>query len=183
MARSWAMYGSTPVTNSLEETEAHRRSPSDEKNSNDGNETTPRSSGASRVDGTTSSTAAGLSPDVWQEEVAQKLCQQAEDMQEKRKGWKMLVEIFKELEKKRDEREKEHQQRMIELKEASTWGQKLHRENGELLKQANTHKTLISLLSVEVEEEKKKSRRKNKKYEEMGGWSERRGKTEKKNPS
>ncbi|GAB2296620.1 hypothetical protein Dimus_030730, partial [Dionaea muscipula] len=67
---------------------------------------------------------------------AETICQQAENMQEKEKEWKMLEERFKELEKKRDEREKEYQQKMIELKEASAWGQKLHRENGELQKQA-----------------------------------------------
>ncbi|GAB2272884.1 hypothetical protein Dimus_007700 [Dionaea muscipula] len=65
----------------------------------------------------------------------------------------MVEERLKELEKKRDEREKEYQQRVIELKEASTWGQKLHRENGELLKQADTHKTLISSMSVELQED------------------------------
>ncbi|GAB2283945.1 hypothetical protein Dimus_018427, partial [Dionaea muscipula] len=61
-----------------------------------------------------------------------------------------LTARFKKLEKKRDEREKEYQKQMIELKEASTWGQKLQHENGELLKQVDTHKTLISSLSVEV---------------------------------
>ncbi|GAB2290024.1 hypothetical protein Dimus_024318 [Dionaea muscipula] len=42
------------------------------------------------------------------------------------------------------------------MKESSDWGQKLHKENGELLKQADTHSNIISKFSVEVEEEKRK---------------------------
>ncbi|GAB2270141.1 hypothetical protein Dimus_005049 [Dionaea muscipula] len=86
-------------------------------------------------------------------------------MQRKEKEWKVLEEWFKESEKKRDDREKEYQKRIIELKEVSTWGQKLHRENGELLKQVDMHKTLISSLSVEVEEEKRKREKAEKKSE------------------
>ncbi|GAB2271178.1 hypothetical protein Dimus_006022 [Dionaea muscipula] len=41
----------------------------------------------------------------------------------------MLEERFKDQEKKRDEREREYQQKVTELKAASTWGQKLHIEN------------------------------------------------------
>ncbi|GAB2285843.1 hypothetical protein Dimus_020283 [Dionaea muscipula] len=84
----------------------------------------------------------------------------------------MVEERLKEMEKKRDEREKEYQQRVIELRETSTWGQKLHRENGELLKQADKHKTLISSLSVEVEEEKRKREEAEKKLKERKKWEE-----------
>ncbi|GAB2292659.1 hypothetical protein Dimus_026896 [Dionaea muscipula] len=92
--------------------------------------------------------------------------------QEKEKEWKMVEERLQELEKKRDKREKEYQQRVAELREVSTWGQKLHRENGEILKQDDTHKTLISSLSIEVEEEKRKREEVEKKMKDRKKWEE-----------
>ncbi|GAB2268013.1 hypothetical protein Dimus_002991 [Dionaea muscipula] len=53
-----------------------------------------------------------------------------------------------------------------------TEGQKLHRENGELLKQADTHKNLISSLSVEVEEEKRKREKVEEKTRNMKRWED-----------
>ncbi|GAB2286457.1 hypothetical protein Dimus_020859 [Dionaea muscipula] len=67
-------------------------------------------------------------------------------------------------------RGKKNQQRVAELREAKTRGQKSHQENGELLKQADTPRTTISALSVEVEEREEKKREgrgEDKEYEEM----------------
>ncbi|GAB2299213.1 hypothetical protein Dimus_033284 [Dionaea muscipula] len=97
----------------------------------------------------------------------------AEDMQQKEKEWMMLEERFKEMEKKRDKREKEYQQRVAELREATTWGQKPHRENGELLKQVDSHRTTISALSVEVEKEKRKREKAEEKTKNIKRWEER----------
>ncbi|GAB2271191.1 hypothetical protein Dimus_006035 [Dionaea muscipula] len=102
-----------------------------------------------------------------------RLCQQAEDIQEKEKEWKKLEERFKELEEKRDEREKEYQQKMIELiRKASAWGQKLHCENGELLRQADSHRTTVSSFSIEIEEKKRKREEIEKKVKERKRWEE-----------
>ncbi|GAB2290029.1 hypothetical protein Dimus_024323 [Dionaea muscipula] len=58
------------------------------------------------------------------------------------------------------------------MKEASDWGQKLHKENEELLKQADTHRNIISKLSVEVEEEKRKREQAEEKTMKFRKWEE-----------
>ncbi|GAB2268592.1 hypothetical protein Dimus_003547 [Dionaea muscipula] len=99
-----------------------------------------------------------------------KLFQSVEEMQGKELQWKMLEKRFEEMEMERDKREIDIQQRAAELKESSNWGQKLHRENGELLKQADAHRTTISQLSVEVEEEKRKREKAEERIRNFRKW-------------
>ncbi|GAB2281389.1 hypothetical protein Dimus_015985 [Dionaea muscipula] len=51
--------------------------------------------------------------------------------------------------------------------------EKLHQENGELLKLADTHRKTISTLSVEVEEEKRKREKEKEKTRNMKKWEDR----------
>ncbi|GAB2275793.1 hypothetical protein Dimus_010543 [Dionaea muscipula] len=73
---------------------------------------------------------------------------------------------------KKKEIERENCKQADELKEASNWDQKLHRENGELLKLAGTHRNTTSLMSVEVEEEKKKREKAKEKTKNFKKWEE-----------
>ncbi|GAB2289926.1 hypothetical protein Dimus_024225 [Dionaea muscipula] len=61
---------------------------------------------------------------------------------------------------------------VIELREASTWGRKIHHENGQLLKQVDTHNTLISSPSIEVEEEKRNREELENKMKHRKKWEE-----------